>query len=292
MSDLVICAWAVLHNRAWYRHGAPVVPAPKPGSLAPGMELRPEPLPSPDDWAAAGRRAGALFGLSGNRYLTGAAVAELAEKIQTVATTLGRDAGPLVDQLVAAHSRLGLDPDAPVGRLATARAGRALLARIRDAGTDRVAVLTAVAHATLPSTDQAVGKSLASAGAVAGLLDSFPWDRLEPLRGAAGTTGTDARARRAAAVLDAVRSALRADELAQSLGDALRAAEAAAFRWLAEPGPTPPPSPPAPAPTPPEPGTVATVTDDASLQRAVGTLRAFVAAHPGRPVTVEWRLDP
>ena len=51
--DLIICAWAVLHNRAWYRGGSPVVPAPLPGSLTADIELRPEPLPASGDWDAA-----------------------------------------------------------------------------------------------------------------------------------------------------------------------------------------------------------------------------------------------
>lgn len=291
VSDLVICAWAVLHNRAWYLHGAPLVPAPKPGSLTPEMQLRPEPLPDATVWTTVWQRAGAIFGLVGNHYLTGPAVAELAEALRTAATTLGHDVGPLVERLLPAYTRLGLDPQSTTGRLATARAGQAMLARIRDAGTDRIAVITAVATADLPATDQAVGRSLTSAGAVAERLDSFAWERLDPLRGA---TGSDDRSRRARAVLDAARAALLADEMAQPLGEALRTAEAAAFRWLAETGasPGPRPGPPVPPPPPPAPDTSATVTDDASLRDAVASVRAFVAAHPGRSVTLHWRLDP
>ena len=46
VADLVMLAWAALRQRAWYQHGASI-PAPRPGTTRPDMELRPEPLPVP-----------------------------------------------------------------------------------------------------------------------------------------------------------------------------------------------------------------------------------------------------
>lgn len=296
VSDLVICAWAALHNRAWFRHGAPLVPAPKPGTLTPEMTLRPEPMPVASDWERAGARAGALFGLTWARYLSGSAVAELAERLRDEATARAGASAALVDRVSATYTRLGLDPDARAGRLATARAARELLARIRDAGTDRVAVISAVAHAALPATDEAVGRSLHAADAVERMLGAFDWDRLGPLQAAVDAGESTGRA---AAVLDDVHDAVTADELTRVLGDALRKAESAAYRWLAERSAAATAAAPA-ARTP-----VAavdrqavtastrsvTVTDDPSLQDAVQTLRDFVWANEGHPVTIEWRVE-
>ena len=71
VADLVVLAWAALRQRAWYQHGASV-PAPRPGTTRPDMELRPEPLPVPADWQAATSRAEVLFGIRVNPYLTAA----------------------------------------------------------------------------------------------------------------------------------------------------------------------------------------------------------------------------
>ena len=85
VADLILLAWAALRQRAWYQHGSPV-PAPKPGTVRPEMELRPEPLPAPGDWQVSVSRAEQIFGIHVNPYLTAASVAGLAGE-------LGEDAG-------------------------------------------------------------------------------------------------------------------------------------------------------------------------------------------------------
>jgi hypothetical protein len=287
VADLVICAWAVLQDRAWYRYGSPTA-RPAPGELKPEMELRPEPLPAAGDWEAAVPRAGALFGLVGNTYLTGAAVAELTERVQREAAARVDDAEQLVPQLSAAYSRLGLPADLPTGRLATATAARDVVASLRTAA-DRVALVEDLARADLPGTDQAVAKSLSTADQVGRALDGYAWDRLRPLLD--GAAGTDERAKEAAAALERLRAALTADELAQPLEPALRRAEDDAFRWLNASVTTTL----EPQPKPDMPGPAARgrrdVRSSGDLQAAFDELRTFAAEHSDGTVVVEWRAE-
>ncbi len=95
VADLVMMAWAALRQRAWYQHGASV-PAPRPGTTRPDMELKPEPLPLPADWQTATSRAESLFGIRVNPYLTAAGVAEFTENLRAHVDALADPAGALV----------------------------------------------------------------------------------------------------------------------------------------------------------------------------------------------------
>ena len=282
VADLVICAWAVLHNRAWYRAGGPWK-APQPGQLTPDLQLRPQPMPASGDWDGAFRRAAVLFGVVGNRHLTGAAVSELVAAAREAATAVAPAAAALVDKVEAAYRRLHLPLDAPAGRLATATAARDLVGALRaERGT--VAFVERLARAQLPATDEAVTRSLRSAVAVTAALEGYPWQRLEPLAAAEGTAAD--RSREAKAVLERLRAALIADELAQGLPAALRRAEDDAFQWALAPQPADPPPRPAAA------SGSAKVSSAGDVDRAVEALRAFAAEHDGRTIDVRWRVEP
>src|SRR5699024_7921633 len=95
VADLVISAWALLRKRAWYEANTSTT-APALGKLKDHLELRPEPLPSSDDWKAACENAGHLFGITAKPYLTGQNVAEFATQAGEAA---GR-ATPNVEALV------------------------------------------------------------------------------------------------------------------------------------------------------------------------------------------------
>ena len=118
VADLVMLAWAALRQRAWYQHGASI-PAPRPGTTRPDMELKPEPLPLPADWQTATSRAESLFGIRVNPYLTAAGVANspraqrhvdmLADR--PVRSSRGRRGLPAPGRLVIARG--GWRPPAP-----------------------------------------------------------------------------------------------------------------------------------------------------------------------------------
>jgi len=282
VADLIICAWAVLHNRSWYRGNAPLLPAPLPGSLARDVELRPEPLPPSTAWELAVARAGALFGAVANPYLTGPAVAELTEQVRAKAGGWSKHAAALVEELGTAYTRLNLSTDLATGRLATARAGRDLVASVSST-PDRVKLIELLAHRELPATPQAIGHSLASAERVAAALHEYPWDRLVPLT--QGAAGDDDRGRQARAILERLREVLTAEELPSQLGPALKRAEDEAFAWAFTP-----PSPPRRPPPPPGGAGRRVVDSSADLEAALDEVRAFVEEHRGQRVVVEWRI--
>lgn len=302
VADLVVLAWAALRQRAWYHHGAPI-PAPKAGQVRPEMELRTEPLPAQADYAAAVARAGVLFGIVASPYLTAPAVAELSERLRAEVVGRSDAAGSLVEKVDSAYTRLGLKADAASGRLATARAMRQLLVGLRSTA-DRVALVTALAHADLPVTDQVAAKSLSMAAAVTDVLQGYRWERLAPLLEAEG--GSTEAGRRAASILNTLRAALAADEFTASLRAALEGAVDAAFEWLADLTPVPPPDnvqPPVVTPPvvqpPLKPDDVDIVVPSGRVVRHRGTaaqpvfdaLSAFLEEHADAKVVVEWRVE-
>jgi hypothetical protein len=298
VADLIVMAWAALRQRAWYQHGASI-PAPRPGTSRPDMQLRPEPLPKPADWEAATSRAERLFGYRASPYLTAAALAEFTEEVRTRVDAAADSATGLVPRVELAYRHLGLPADRP-GRLATARAGAKLVEDLRRAA-GRVRLVEALARAELPATDTAVANSLKRAQDVASAVDAFRWDRLGPLR--AAENQDDDRGRDAARALRALREAVGADEFATKLGVALSGADDAVFDWLSagqlvhrapEPEPRRPDDvpiyvPPSPLPT----GRAgrATRAKGAPANGVLGPLREFLDSHPDDQVVVEWRVQ-
>ncbi|MGH3834662.1 MAG: hypothetical protein ACRDSF_03000 [Pseudonocardiaceae bacterium] len=298
VADLVVLAWALLRQRGWYHHGSPI-PAPKPGALRPEMELRPEPLPTADEWDIAVRRAGAVFGVVGNPHLTPVAVAELTVRTRHEASALAEPAARLVRVLDDAYQRLGLDAG---GRLDTARAAAALVEQLRR-GTDRVGLVQTVARAELPASDQAVARCLQTATSVGAALRDYRWDRLAPLRDAEGTSRPGAG--EASRLLGGLRSALAAEEFTSDLAKELQAAENEAFQWVARyggqrPGPDPSPDPEPGTDPGRAPGARADSAGAGSARRAAGQnpaqvlaeLERFLGEHPGSTVEVTWRVVP
>lgn len=294
VADLVVLAWAALRQRAWYHHGASI-PAPRPGSVRPEMELRPEPLPAPGDWQAAVSRAETLFGIRVNPYLTAAGVAEFTEKVRAQVDGFANAAGALVPRIELAYRHLGVPEQGP-GRLATARAGAALVESLRRA-SNRVHLIETLARADLPASAVAVANSLSQAAAVARAVDSFRWDRLAPLREAEPIA--DERGRAAAATLKALRDAVAADEFAARLSQALSRADDEIFEWLAAGQPRTPVESPVPkrpddvpiklpGPRPTGWGARAKGAPDGPVLAA---LQEFLAEHRDERVVVEWRVE-
>jgi hypothetical protein len=299
VADLIVLAWAALRQRAWYQHGASV-PAPRPGATRPDMQLRPEPLPVPADWQAATSRAEVLFGIRANPFLTAAGLAEFTESLRTRLDVVADTAAVLIQRVELAYHHLGLPAGRP-GRLATARAGTALVEALRRA-SGRVHLVETLANTSLPTTDTAVANSLSRAQAVASAVEAFRWDRLAPLR--AAENQADDRGRAAASTLTALREAVGADEFATRLGPVLSATDDAIFEWLSsgqpiEPVLGPQPRrpddvpiyvPPSPLPPPGRTGR-ATRAKGAPASEVFGPLAAFLEAHRDEQVIVEWRVQ-
>jgi hypothetical protein len=277
VADLVVLSWAALRQRAWYHHGAALVPVPRPGQLRSEMELRPEPLPTPAEWETAVRRAAALFGIPSNPYLTAPAVASLTERVRNLVNELSGPAAALREQLNEGYRRLTVGEGVP-GRLETAREAAALLAVLRNS-TDRVQLVQALANTGEPSRDATVARSLFTATAVGGALSAYRWERLGSLLDAEATEEG------ARTILRGLRDALTQDEFVTPLQPALQSSEDSVFRWLEARRPVPPPPP-----RPPVAGSV--VRPQGAADGAVlDELGKFLAENPDKRVIIEWRVE-
>jgi hypothetical protein len=99
-------------------------------------------------------------------------------------------------------------------------------------------LLRALAAANIPAEPQALGKSIASAGAVATALRTAEWKVLNQLTARSESEWTR--------VLDTLQSAASADELHSPLAPAISAAKEAALNILMRQAPEPPPTSPSP----------------------------------------------
>jgi hypothetical protein len=287
VQNLIIAVFATQTDRAWV-HGGQTIPPPPLESITDELELREQPLPDHDVWEAAVRRANGLFGIpSPSPLRTAGAMASLAAKVRERAGELQPAAVELVAELERHARRLGLDPAATSGRIATARAALELVERLRGCRDD-LELTGMLAAAKLPSTDEAVAKSLRTAAEVAARLRSTNWALLEGIDKLA-----DDRLARALDILDALRAAAGYDEFAASLGDALATAEREATRLLTAAPPVTQPRPPRQPPPPPAGKAAAReerIVAAAAVEQAVADLRAFAKRHPGTRLRLTWEV--
>ena len=295
VADLVVMAWAALRQRGWYEHGTPVTP--RPGSVRPEMELRPEPLPTVEEWVAATRRAGVLFTGDGNPHLTPASLTAFATRVRGQAEGYADHAEGLVGALQDATARLG--PAADGARLRTARSTAELVVRLGRTA-DHVALVRTVGSVELPCGDDVAVASLLSAAGVTSALRRFPWDRLAPLRAATGHEHTGANV--AALVLADLAEALAKDEFEAPLAPGLAQIQNTALDGVAPFGGYRPARRPT-TPTEPDrsvPDVGGTSRIAGSARRAAGAdnralideLRSFLDQHPEAAVQVDWRVVP
>lgn len=305
VSDLVVIAWGLLRQRAWFNHGGALPAAPSPGSLQPSMELRPQPMPTEQEWEVARATAGRVFAIEAPKYRTPAAVASLAEATRTFARTRVVDADALVTALESAATRLKTDGG---DRLVLARGIAKALGALQH--QNGVTLIQTLAGLDLPATPEEASASVIRAKDVVAALSEFSWNRLTPVREAAA--GQSERADAAQDILDNLTAALNGHEHAYACAKALKTAEDAIFDWLANapvpPAPVLPPVPPVPVTpvTPPAnakpddvvlPPTVAPpAVPGGNWRSAVGAdnavfeLQTFIQNNPNRRIEVQWRI--
>ncbi|KQP66912.1 DUF6079 family protein [Nocardioides sp. Leaf285] len=218
--DLLILAWAAMSDRIFKRLGSLVLD-PAIGSLVPEMVLHEPILPTQEEWDTAVARAKELFGVGSNEYhLSSAAVERLGQYGSKV-----KEYGPGVSRLVAAltehASTLGLDET--TSRVVSCHRAQDLFTAVNRAHSalERVQVL---AEFDLPAELPALGKTIASAAAVAASIDGAQWTLIDQLP----TLGGDD----AAEALTALRTTAAHDEMHDSLRPALVAASEAVTRIL------------------------------------------------------------
>ncbi|MDN4612313.1 DUF6079 family protein [Arthrobacter burdickii] len=282
ISDLVILGWGLLRQRAWFHFGAPLSGTPLPGTLQPAMELRPQPMPSLEEWNVARKRASIIFGAPDRPYLTPSAVAALASDVREKSRSLYEPSQDVVARLDDACSRLGIAGE--TGRLELARRASVLVGTLRD--QNGVVLIRHLAGVELPGSDEETARSLSSARIVAEAIKEFPWDRLDPLK--QGSVGPDGRAASALRILDELRGALRRHELAESAVAALRRAENDGFKWVSDGITRPIPGPgPGPGPSPNR-WTKIELTDNGGFSALEAELAKVLESK--RKVEVQWRV--
>ncbi|MCK9895423.1 phage resistance protein [Frankia sp. AgB32] len=260
---LVVAAFAEQTDRAWYRYGGLLSPPPELGTIGRDMTLRQQPLPSQADWAEAGERAQALFGVRPQPLLRGRLLRDFAQELVVKAERRRAAGQELVVALETHASELGLDLGTGTaaagpavegttgGRLRTARAARDLLLALDDAAPGPQLV-ERLARADLAGSAKRLLVSMSTAAEVAAAIRAAPWD---------DTFGVIAGLRepydaQAHEILDRIRAVGAADEnplnpLATALGTARAEATALLRHAMAarsvEPKPpvvTPPVGPP------------------------------------------------
>ena len=164
----------------------------------------------------------------------GRVVGEFAAVVSRRARAGAGPARDLVEELGRHAEQLGLDPSAVAGRLATARRAVDLLKSLESLETldsPRAAndLVTMLADADLGGSAERLAVSISSAQQVSRALAVAPWDTIDMLA-ALGEPDRE----RADDVAEALRKAARADELTQSLPDALAEAGLAAAALVRE----------------------------------------------------------
>lgn len=223
VANLVICAYVLSDDRILVQSGQTVEPTVE--RLDPATEVRRHDPPDEDIWDAARPRAEAIFGILASPIRNVANASKLADQMGEVAAEHVEACRELVETLERQVDRLRADADCD--RLRTARAARDLLEGIRAA--DDVEAVRVLASASVPTSSQAMGLSIKSAGQVVGILRRARWELFEnvtDLPGEWGSQGEDLHSR--------VVEALERDEHAQRIGDALDREERAAADLLAK----------------------------------------------------------
>ncbi|BFU45757.1 phage resistance protein [Krasilnikovia sp. MM14-A1004] len=281
LQSAIVAVFAAEQQLAWYRGGAKVS-VDTVQAVEDLMELRHPEMPSEQAWRDAARRGQGFFGKVLPALRIPNNLAELAGTMRGEAKTHAAAAAALVVELERRADALGLDRDAGIGRLATARRVAKLLTDL-SAETDDVTVVERMARADLGDIDEvAAGTSFKTATAVTAALTGAQWALLDAVR--VRSANDDA----ARVIVEKLQFAARHEQNAADLTAALRDAAAEAAALLVQPGPgrggvVPPPVGPGPGP---QPSSSRTFTEAAAWDVAAGEIRAKLEA--GQSVTVTW----
>jgi hypothetical protein len=294
VQDLLILYFAEISNRRFLLHGGRYQ-ASLDRRLDDELELRAQPLPTPEQWAAARERAERMFGVRAGELRGAANVGDLIAGVreamsQSVAAAAGLpralEERLLEFRVAKTDAKRWACADAVV-RLCTA------LERCDDEG-----FVPKLAAATAPAAWEVMGASFKQAASVTAALANAPWDAIGTALGLGAAFADEAKALR-----ERIVQALCADQLAVPLETALRElardANALVKRAVASAAPkadavTPTPSP---KPTPsPSPGRRLVESGERKAVRAT-ELRPLAAelekrlGKAGRTITLRWEIE-
>ena len=239
----MILVFAEQTNRTFLLHNIPVEGSL--ASLADGLVLQEQKLPSQSDWDTAVARAGHIFGENSSPLLKASTVASLSSAVKKKASDSRAACLALCERLKDRMAKLGVDP-ASADRMKTASATHALMDRLNSCDVSQI--VTMLATAAIATTEPAMGECLTKAAQLTGIIDGTNWEIFDAIGKLA-----DERAAQAISICASIRQAMVADEHVIVLGPALKEAQFKAVRLLTEaPKPVAPSPDPGPRPTPPE----------------------------------------
>ncbi len=299
LQDVVILVFADQTQRTFFLGNAPF--KAEIGSLRDELVLRSQQLPGDAVWVKASERANFLFGWAGGSHRTAANVASLFEAVRVKANELKGPAQDLRDVLRGRLQARGI-PEGEAQRLATAEAAFSLLEALRKAGDP--GLCAALAEAAVPTTVQALARSLSTASDIARALRETRWDPLDHALKLPDSFLVAARAIEAE-----VNEALKKDELAVALRPALADGERRALKLAGDyivstqrpQAPTEPASKVAPPPPLPANGGTGPrvlveessreLADTREARKLFAELEAKLGKEPGRRLKVSWTIE-
>lgn len=223
MSNLVVCAFALMDNRVLLRAGQRVEPVVD--RLDPDTELHTQKLPSEEVWKEARPLAQSIFGEDASPIRNASSVSSLVSRLKEMAEEYRDDGVDLPGQLDVIPEAFRPAPESD--RWRTAEAAKELLEHLVVG--ENTEVVEALAGAEIPTSPEALGRSIKSAGQVAGKIRTTNWELLKSATALGGEW-----AQRASALKQRVSEALEKDELVVSLQDVLRSETSHATTLLAE----------------------------------------------------------
>ena len=237
VGNLLILAFAEQANRSFSLRGRPF--APTLDNLPNEVELRLQPLPSPDEWDEGRRRAREILGIKEfeTALLSSANVAALAARVLQATSLVGvgsdrnganHPARGLAQAIRQALAHFSLDDAAieQAPRYRTARAVEAMLTGL--ANQEATAVICHLAQTPLETSAHAMARSFADAADVIKALKEAKWDLLAGIKNL-----DDDRQTRSIDLIESLRKAIEADEYVMPLTHPLQDAQAEAIRLLA-----------------------------------------------------------
>ncbi len=308
LQNLIILSFAAMSNRSFVLGGVPQEVSLE--RLADELELREQLLPDADDWDAAVRRAGALFGLTLPQTLSAASVMRLVSEVRERVRSRRARVGDLVAELGARLNHHEAAGSAP--RLRSAQSAQALLEALAQAGDDKF--VSVLASRPLDTSETAVGRVLGQVEALVATLGSIKWDIFQAVGGL-----RDHRREAAGRLIESLKEALREDEHVIPLKARLETLERDGVRLLAATGEPSRPAPHGggsghegerripdqpdevaiePPPVAPPPVRVTVVEErsrsDMPADQAadlLDTLKSRLQADPELELTLSWRLQ-
>ncbi|MDZ4800307.1 MAG: hypothetical protein SGI92_19285 [Bryobacteraceae bacterium] len=281
VQELIILVYAQQSNRA-FRGG---MGTPKLGNLPDAWKLVPQELPDEQDWTEACKRAGLLFGVAGSPYRTASNVDKLTNEVKAKATAVAEAVRSLA-------VRLREQSPGDCRRLKTAGSADALVRAVLASATP-VAMVKAIAGATMQTSTDALDRHISTAATVLSAVESVNWPLIKGLE----SITDEPRASAARNILDDVRRALAEDQyvtdLARVLDGAVKRATALLLERRDPPPPpviferTPPPTP-NPNPGPRAPRTGQRTVRASQLQSVVDEIRKD--AGESEEIALTWEI--